>query len=547
MKYRVLNQNILFGMLLVVFMWHIGRFVNDFYVPESDFFDFRAKAMALRNGEWPEDFKRPPLYALILAPISSLFQGVQRELHAAEALNVVAAVVSFWLIYAIGRHLFPRFALVFLWAWAFHPSTVRMVVKPKSEIMVTVFILASIYFFLKEKRWAYFTAFLASMVRYEGALVIAAIGLADFIYRPRKIRTLATAFSAGIFIVLWTVLQSNGGDGGSYFSYFNEYKPNLQFFKFFWQGLLGFFPPQTFKLFFGCSFALFVYGMIVHYRKEARQAVAFMILFAGFILMHVVWPMPNFDYQVIIAWNVLIFIIFGAMGAGKYVYQHDAEVRRWLAKPGYLVISFALFILVTALLMFKPVSFPQYRVEWSTFLILFASIAIVLWSLLRVEEQPPVIFMMCAVFFMSITYWMSSATNGQQYDFRYSKAEFRMVAEWFAAHYEPGDQMVAEQPTIISFYSAIAEDAFIKPTELPDLDPPALHEWLKNRHVTYIAWMSANRIFATDNAWFQWKMDNRGWKIIHFLGNGQSQPGFQLLQEITVGPRKAYIYKITSE
>ena len=74
--------------------------------------------------------------------------------------------------------------------------------------------------------------------------------------------------------------------------------------------------------------------------------------------------------------------------------------------------------------------------------------------------------------------------------------------------------------------------------------PDQLHEWLKERDITYITWLSANKIFATDNTWYKWKMDNRGWNNIEFLAAGQDSNGFTLVKEIKIGPRVAYIYKI---
>ena len=70
-------------LLFAVFAFHLGRHVNDCYVPESDFFDFRDKAVTLRNLVWPDNFKRPPLYAASIALVSTFIPGQNRELYAA--------------------------------------------------------------------------------------------------------------------------------------------------------------------------------------------------------------------------------------------------------------------------------------------------------------------------------------------------------------------------------------------------------------------------------------------------------------------------------
>lgn len=540
------QQTALLMLLFIVFAWHVGRYVNDFYVPESDFFDFRDKAITLRGGEWPQDFKRPPLFAAALALTSAAVQGPNRELYAAEALGVLAAVFSFFLVYAIARRFFKSAALFVTWLWAFHPSTLRMAVKPKSEMLVTALILLSFYLFLRQKKAAYIAGFFASLVRYEGALIIAAVAAADFFTLPKKFKTVVYALLAGVFIVLWTLLQSGGGDGANYFSYFNGYKPNFAFIKAFWNGLIGFLPPTIFKVGVLCGAMLYTAGLAALFRRNRRDAFAVLFFFVGFMLMHIVWPMPNFDYQVIIAWSALLMMSVGASALWQAVSSykpaqkiHSLCMTRWAT-------IFALIILlgVTIFLMLQPVTFPQYQVRWSTLLMLFAPAAAALWMFHKRTGRPLAAVLLVAAFFMAADYWMSSTTAAQQHDIRYSKAEFRKTGEWFAEHYQPGEKLAVEQPNIITYYAGLPDSAFLKLTELPALSPDSLHQWLKQEGVDYIAWLSANRIFATNNAWYQWKMDNRGWNTIDFLGSGESAAGFTFIEEISIGPRKAFIYKI---
>jgi hypothetical protein len=532
--------------LFIVFAWHIGRYVNDFYVPESDFFDFRDKAMTLRAGEWPQDFKRPPLYSALVALGSAAIQGRDRELYASEALGIIAAALSFFLVYAIARRFFKRAALLVVWLWAFHPSSVRMAVKPKSEMLVTALILLSFYLFLRQKKAAYIAGFLASLVRYEGALIIAAIAAADFFTLPKKLKIVAYALLAGGFIVLWTLLQSGGGDGTSYFAYFNGYKPNFAFIKAFWNGLIGFLPPTLFKSGVLCGAMLYAAGLVELFRRNRRDALAMFFFFIGFMAMHIIWPMPNFDYQVIIAWNALLMMSMGMAVLWRAISVSKPAQRIHLLSETSWAVIFALIVLfgMTIFLMLQPVTFPQYQVRWSTLLLLFAPAAAALWMLHKRAGRPLAVVLLIAAFFMAADYWISSTTAAQQYDIRYSKAEFRKTGEWFAQHYQPGDRLAVEQPSIISYYTGLPDTVFLKLTELPVVVPDSLHQWLKQEGIDYIAWLSANRIFATDNAWYQWKMGNRGWNTIAFLGNGESAAGFTLIEEICIGPRKAFIYKI---
>ncbi|MBN1481264.1 hypothetical protein EH223_02660 [candidate division KSB1 bacterium] len=532
---------LLFVLLMSVFVIHIGGHVNDFYVPESDFFDFRDKAITLRALEWPEHFKRPPLYAICLAAISTALSGQHRELYAAEIIGLAAALAGLLLFYKIAQHFFCAGAIFISWLWAFHPSTIRMAIKPKSEILVTVLILWAFYLFLTEKKSAYILGFLASMVRYEGALIIAAIGLADFCMRRKKIKTILYSILAGLPIVFWTLLQSSGGDSESYFSYFAEYKPNFAFVKSFWDGYIGF-TPSHLKLWILLAGFLLMIGFNRGWRTHRREASGLFIFFLGFIFMHIIWPMPNFDYHIIIVWNALLWTGLGIMAVLSFM---KTKIRaEWLTRPA--VGLFSIFLLAGTLffLIFIPAPFPQYKVDWRMMLVFFTPVVAALLVVhvpLKKKLAPVSVY---SAFLLSILYFMISETNALFYSIRYSKAEFRAVGEWFAREGKATDIMAVEQPIIVGYYARVEESNFIRLTELKNTTPDSLWSWLRDNGVTYIAWMSANRVFETDNAWYQWKMDNRGWKNISFLGDGKSMSGFILVKEISIGPRRAFIYKI---
>lgn len=533
------------ALLIVVFAFHIGRHVNDFYVPESDFFDFRDKAIALRALEWPEHFKRPPLYSICLAALSLALSGQHRELYAAEIIGFVAALAGLLFFYKIGRHFFQAGAVLITWLWAFHPSTIRMAIKPKSEILVTVLILWTFYLFLKQKKSAYVLGFFASMVRYEGALIIAAIGIADFFMRREKTKTILYSILAGLPIVVWTLLQSSGKDGESYFSYFAEYKPNFAFVKSFWDGFIGFAPSHLAKLWIVLAGILLMIGLYRGRRIHRRESLCLFIFFSGFFVMHIVWPMPNFDYHIIIVWNALLWTGLGIMAVLSFMKTKIQAA--WLAHPIAGLVGFFLIVATLFFLIFMPVPFPQYKVDWRMMLVFFTPAAagvLVIHTPLKKKPAQAALFLSLL---LCICYCMVSEINALLYSIRYSKAEFRAVGEWFAREAQANDIMAVEQPIIVGYYAQAAEDRFVRLTELQKTTPDSLRSWLHGNGVTYIAWMSANRVFATDNAWYQWKMDNRGWKNIAFLGDGTSISGFTLAEKISIGPRWAFIYKIQGQ
>ena len=529
------------GLVLVVFAVHLGRHVNDFYVPESDFFDFRDKAVSLREGEWPDHFKRPPLYSAMIALISAVIPGHHRELIAAEIIGVVSALVSLILLYRIAYTFFPKIAFLFAWFWAFHPSTLRMAIKPKSEMFACLFILWAFYAFIVNKKWAYVIGFLASTVRYEGALIIASIGLAELAIKKERVKTLIRSLLAGSFIVLWTFLQSSGSKGDTYFSYFNDYQLNIGFIKSMWQGLLGFLPSPFYKICVIVAAGLSLLGIVYGRRKHRRETIALVVYIAAFVLMHVIWPMPNIDYTIMISWAFLIFVGLGL--ASIWVTAKSPRFKR--LHPRYFAVVFlGLSLLMLVIILKKPIDFPQYNVE-TGMLILFIIPCIAglifLWRSGMTRLVPALAGLTIAVAFL---YTMLSSTNGMLYGIRYSKAEFRLVGEWFQQHSEFDDRIAVAQPTIIGYYAGLDSTSFVRLVDLPQVPPDSLYNWMVDKNITYIAWLSDNLIFETDNAWLQWKMTNRGWDTIAFLAEGKSQADFALVEELRVGPRWAFIYKL---
>lgn len=537
------KNNLIFLLLFLVFAVQIARHFNDFYVPESDFFDYREKAIDLRHFVEPANFKRPPLFSLSVAALSLPLQGKFRELYAAELIVALSALFSLLLVYSISKHFIGKHAFWLAWIWALHPTTLRMAIKPKPEMFVTVLILWAFDRYLKGDRKAYLIAFAATMVRYEGAIAIAAFAVADLLFSREKIKSLVYAFLAGMPLVLWTLLHSEGSNGGSYGNYFNAYKPNFAFFETFWVGLFGFFPVHLFRvwtllgaIFLAAGIALGVIGF-----KKATTALVTYLL--GFIAMHIIWPFSNIDYIVIIAWTAWLFMFIAA----HWLY---AESQPWLAQilssswVKWLSVAFAAAMLGFVVAYRFP--FPQYNVD--PILMITFMIPVLLYLFRNVDlTRNAGRSGMAAVLGIVIVlaFWLNSRTNADFFDIHYSKAEFRKAGEWFEKNYHPGDKLAIAQPIVVSFFTHLgAEKDFLRITDIPPGKPEQVHDWLVAHKATFIAWLSSNKVYEKGDAWYSWKRDNRGWRTIRFLEDGTSIPGFEMVQEIRVGPRWGYVYRI---
>ena len=339
-------------------------------------------------------------------------------------------------------------------------------------------------------------------------------------------------------------MQSGGGDGESYFSYFDSYKPNIAFLRSFWEALIGFLPDALHKYNVLLCAILMLCGYVFGFQKYKRSTIGLGVFFIGFLTMHIAWPMPNFDYQILVVWNALLVFGLGvAWLAQKKLFS--TTLSNALQNKGAVVVSGVFLAAVIVTLFRLPLSFPQYRVSIGQWLFIAAPAVLVLFAIFskagKIKTGPVLAILLIL---SPVLFSMLSDANALFYSIRYSKAEFRSAGEWFKENSAAADKLAIEQPVVVEYYSQLNADSFVHLVDLPKVDADSLHSWCIENGVTHIAWLTANSLFETDNAWYQWKMDNRGWKTISFLADGKDSHGFTFIENISIGPRRAFIYKI---
>lgn len=535
------RQTLILVLLFIVFGVQVGRHINNFYVPESDFFDYRAKAIQLRNFELPENFKRPPLYPISIAIFSLPFQGKFRELYAAEFILVLSAVFSLFFVYRISKYFLGKHAFWVTWLFALHPITLRMTIKPKSEMLVTVLILWAFDRFFKGDRKAYLLAFLASMVRYEGALVIAAFFVTDFFYNKERKKSLIYSVLAGLPLIIWTLAQSGGDDGASYGNYFTSYEPNFLFLLTFWVGLIRFLPLLLFRIWILMGSIFLGIGLVYGINNFRKETVALIVFLTGFILLHLIWPFSNIDYTVIVSWIVFLFVAFAIVWINKI---YSKTINAFLDKRWVFFVGCFSFLALLIFVVFFRYPRPQYNVDAITIISFLIPVLLMLLNEIHSNKlYCRTVFGM--TIFLLLAFLLNSHTNAEFFDIFYSKAEFRKAGEWFETFRNDGDRLAVAQPNVVSYFTNLDPDLdFMSITDIPPIGPLKVRQWLLAHNTSHIAWFSTNKIDNEGDAWNTWQIENRGWRTIQFLENGIDIPGFKMVHEIRVGPRWGYIYKV---
>lgn len=534
--------------LLFVYAAILLSYVNDFYVPDSDFFDFRAKASAFRSLEMPQNLKRPPLYSITIALVSTFIPGQNRELYAAELINFVSAIGVVWLSYLITRQFLGPYAFLVAWLVATSPLAIKMAVKPKSEIFAAVLILAAFWSFLKKSKRAYLFAFLASMVRFEGALCIPAFALVDFAFRKNRWQAFILGGLALSFSLAWFFLVPGGdAESSGYQSYFNpgQIIQGFSFINSLLASLVGFLPLNLFRGWGALAIILMAAGLYACFRTFRADTVCLGCYFLLYLLLHLIWPFSIQDYIIMIHWLCYFLIVAGLLFGLRKLHLNKILAKN-LQSRFFLITTVAMLTFTWIALAWKSNPVAEYQAKiWIVGLFLVPMI-VSGWNLIRQHGLARWSGIAVLLIPATIIAWRSNAvSNTTMFDLRYAKAEFRQVGEWYQKHYQPGDKLFMLQPNIAAYYTQLnLESDFVSQADANVNNLPELTQWLAHRKVTYVAWVSHQKRRQTDDTWYQWRVSKRNLLLLDELSQGKSIENFTLIQELRQGPRWAYIYRL---
>ena len=541
---NLVGKNRLLVVFLLCFFAYEFYYANNFYVPDSDFFDYRLKAISFLKLELPENIKRPPLYSALIGVFSLFLPFKQNMLYAAEGINLIASVVSLVLIYGIAKRFVGRYALLVVWLTAINPITTKMTVKPKAEILTLLLILIAIYLHLKEHKGSYGSTFLASMTRYEGALLIPIFVLRDFLFKKRRGLTIGLGLLSSTGVMVWLLLNNLQSESvNPYGMYFNPEKifEGLKFIQIVLGGIVNF--TSSIPLFKVLSLVAVFLGMAGFYgffSESIRRALPVFLFLLGFVGMHFFYPFNINDYTVMINWILYMAVIGGLvygfqllekMGIGK-----DGRLRRFLKPASFF---FLFLLLLENIFIFKNSS-------GGILGYIIFSIFIFGFLLVSVEKKGwaktlTVAFLMLIFCFLG---WRNIALAQRELHWiKFSKAESRLVGEWYDKNYKAGDKMVMVQPLVAYHYThLIYERSFEVLQNFQAENEEEFIEELKEKGVTYVVWDSHYKPRKND-VYYEWRYRNYKLFLISKLAKGVDIPHFKLVKKLTVGPRYAYIYK----
>ena len=555
--------DILTGVVLFAFgAYHSILYFGHAVIPNSDFPDFFREGRDLLSLHLPYSFKHTPVLGLLLNFLYPVAWGPSRELTAGWLLNTILhpfTVVLFWLV---GKKIIGRAAVWFAIIASINPWTIYSLVDPVVETPFLFFILLSIYLIFRRSRWAYLAASITSMIRYEGAALIAAAFVADIINRENK-RDVAKAFIfsaiAAVPLMFWltlTVMNWRTESGTTH--YFNvlfskDYSKTFAegqgkrgiglHLQLLWQvafqpllvpypGASEAFAETILKLGEAAVVIGFVLGCVVAAFRRRWEMLVLLLFFVPYFILHAYYPYPLPRFHSTVFWIPLLVAWFGLQSAGgflaqkaRFPWQATLVLKLGVAvAAGVWFVDFARNFGYASSISPTSTSMPYVAVLVT---------AIIIAAGMLVERPIPVSRHLCVASMLCLVIASNQFILTRIVGDGKREMEFRQLGEWFAQNAKPGEKMAVYNCGPAGLYAGkFAENIVGFPKED---SPEKLIEKLYEQNITYVVWATREGIGQRHNDYTFLGLD----KNIALLSQPRSIGPFQFVKQI--GSERGYV------
>jgi len=499
--------------LFALGVYHSVLYFGHTAVPSSDFPDFFRVGRELLSLQMPTSLKLAPVLGLLQNLLLFVSWGATPDLTAGWLLNAILhpfTVVLFWLV---GKRILGRSAVWFAIIAAINPWTIYLLTEPIIETPFLFFILLTVYLIFRRSRWAYLSASVTTMVRYEGAALILAAFVGDIIHRKDRrdvIKAIIySALAAGPLIV-WMMLTAVTWRSGTT-HYFNvlfskEYAKGFTepvenrtglglHLQLLWQtgfrpllmpypGAGADFVEALLKLGETAIVVGFLLGCLFAILKRCREVLVVLLFFVPYFLLHAYYPYPLTRFHSTIFWIALLVAWFGLQNAGGLLAR---KVR--IPQPAVIPLQAVVIIAAAAWSLSLIPHFRQAAAISPTsasmpYVTMLAAAVIVVGRIL-VERFRGVIRHLCVASALCLVIASNQFTLAQLLGDGKREIEFKLLGEWFAANAGADEKLAVYQNDTQLFAGKNAANVVGFPKAA---SPRELVDKLRQQGTTYIVW-----------------------------------------------------------
>lgn len=494
-------------------------------------------------------------------PLSYLVNTAYPELTAGWLLNAILYPFNIVLIWLIGKKIIGKPAVWVAIIAAINPWTIEMLTQPIVEISLLFFILLSFYFISRRSKWAYLFAMMASMMRYEGALMIFIALAMDMIYtenKKQRVYSFLYAAVASVPIGLWIlaiVIDSLAGGNIPYAADITAGRSEGKFVFFeyiemtweaVFQHLFSLDPAVSEKSFSHLyilnriiAAVLIVLGIIYSFIKRNWYILAMLMFLLPYLVIHALQGSILQRHIVAIGWMVLIICVYGL----QTIWALINKDRRF---PKPVVVSLQVFFLVVVLIWLlqlveylpKSKNISPNSVYVPYFAMLAAGFIFVLYRFAYKLK----FFMphLCVTILMFLIITCNQLTLALVMETGQDDIEFKMLAQWYVANAEPGEKMITTMSNLLSIFVPKYEDNFVHISSMQAENANDFIIECYEKNITYVAWDSRLGLLPKDTHFKRWNLDR-----IVFLVKPQDVGPYEFVTQLEASQRRyIHVFKL---
>lgn len=502
------------AVLLALGIYQSVLYFGHTVVPIPDFPDFFRVGREILSLKIPSSFKLAPVLGMLQYSLSLLLGGQHPDLTAGWLLNTLLHPFNLLLFWLVGKKVVGRSALWFAIVVILNPWVVYMLTEPVIETTLLFFVLLTFYFIFRRSNWCYLFAAITTMVRYEGAALIAAAFVMDMIYgKSRRERTRSIVYSAMAFIPLaiWllaTVLFWKSGTSHyfnvlftkDYAKGFTEPVENrtgiVMHLNILWQAgfrpLLMPYPGSDtasldafWKLGKILAFAGFSFGAVYGLCKRQWKILALLVFFVPYFLLHSFYPYPLPRFHVIIFWIAVLICWFGLQNGWKLIDKNGYMPKGLILALQILSAVIAIVWLISLVPYLPQVSSISPSSAWllyaaTTVILLIFAARIFVYKYRCLPREILILVFSCLIIVSNQFTLAPLLGDGQR------EKEFKLLADWYVANARPGEKLGVYMCGVVKIFAPKYAEYIVG---LPKAENPS--EFVKacyENDITYVVW-----------------------------------------------------------
>ncbi|RKY07503.1 MAG: hypothetical protein DRP56_05595 [Planctomycetota bacterium] len=517
----------LFVIFLLFGIYHSILYWGHQPVPHFDFNCFANLGHQMLDFQIPSNFKRVPVVGIFQVLLGKVAGGPSPDFAGGWLLNSIMhplTIVFFWLM---GRKIIGNAAIWFALIASINPWVIQLMTEAIVETTLLCGVVITFYFIFRGSNWAYLTASITTMVRYEGAALILAVFVLDMIrkqgFKP-KLFSFAYSAAASVPLAVWMLgtvilwksqgsthyLKELGAASGGEFIF-------VKYLHLIWQ--VGFYPllvlppnsdGQALKWFAAASKIIvsltFLWGCIYGLYKKQWNILALLIFFIPYICIHALHSFAFHRFCMIVSWIPLLISIYGLKCLWDIINKRKILPKAVIVilQGAVIVISFIWLVHLTPLL---PKLTVMSKVSASLPYV-SAGVAFLFFVAIVIRDQFKTLWPNMGVLSFVILVILSNqfviagiVGNGQR------DIEYKYLIDWYLDNAE-GENMALTAPVILQTMSPKNKNHFIHTNTFEADSPIDFVKECYQRKIRYVAWDSRMGLTPKNRYYGYWKMEN---------------------------------------